>query len=141
MVATQALMSLTAQPAAGNPQLKVTFTMGTTVQNITTWTLDFGDGQHTGGGGNPPASVAHTYTKAGAYKATFAVKPGAYALVYTVAQVTVGGGTPPVLSLTASPTSGAAPLKVTFTLGTNIPGTVVSWVLVFGDGFRQQGTG
>ena len=140
-VATQPLMSLKAQPAAGNPPLRVTFALGTTVQNITTWTLDFGDGQHAGGGGKPPASVSHTYTKAGSYKATFSVKPGAYALVFTVAQVTVGGGTPPVLSLTASPTSGKAPLHVTFTLGTNIPGTIVSWVLVFGDGFRQQGSG
>jgi PKD repeat protein len=140
-VGASALIELKAQPASGNPPLKVTFSLGTTVQNITTWSLDFGDGQHTAGGGKPPASVAHTYTAAGAYKATFAVKPGAYALVYTVAQVTVGGGTPPVLSLTASPTSGAAPLKVTFTLGTNIPGNIVSWVLVFGDGFRQQGTG
>src|SRR5258708_32151469 len=106
MVATQALMSLTAQPAAGNPPLKVTFTMGTTVQNITTWTLDFGDGQHTGGGGNPPASVAHTYTKAGAYTATFAVKPGAEAIVNTVAQVTGGAGSPPVPSQAAAPQSG-----------------------------------
>ncbi|MHB8641883.1 MAG: PKD domain-containing protein [Gaiellaceae bacterium] len=140
-VAMQPLMSLKAQPASGNPPLKVTFTLGTTVQHITTWVLAFGDGTRSSGGGKPPASVSHTYTKAGSYTAIFSVKPGVYAAVSTFAQVTVGGGTPPTLSLTASPTSGTAPLKVTFTLGTNIPGTVVSWVLVFGDGFRQQGTG
>ena len=136
-----ALMSFAASPASGNPPLKVTFTLGTSVVNITTWTVDFGDGQHTAGGGKPPASVTHTYTKAGSYRATFSVKPGQYALVASFAQVTVGGGTPPVLSLSASPTSGTHPLAVKFTLGTNIPGTVVSWELIFGDGARASGSG
>ena len=136
-----ALMSFAASPASGSLPLKVTFTLGTSVVNITTWAVDFGDGQRTGGGGKPPASVTHTYTKAGTYRATFSVKPGQYALVASFAQVTAGGGTPPVLSLSASPTSGSHPLKVTFTLGTNIPGTIVSWELVFGDGSRTSGSG
>lgn len=136
-----ALMSFAASPASGNPPLKVTFTLGTSVVNIATWSVDFGDGQHTGGGGKPPATVTHTYAKAGSYRATFAVKPGSYALVASFAQVTVGGGTPPVLSLSATPTSGSHPLSVRFTLGTNIPGTIVSWELVFGDGARQSGSG
>lgn len=136
-----ALMTFTAAPVSGNPPLKVTFTLGTSVQNITTWTVDFGDGQHTGGAGKPPASIAHTYTKAGSYRVTFAVKPGQYALVASFAQVTVGGGTPPVLSLTAAPTSGKHPLKVTFTLGSNVPGQIVSWQLQFGDGLRTGGSG
>src|SRR4029077_6444389 len=110
------LMSFDAAPASGNPPLKVTFTLGTSVKNITTWSVDFGDGQHTGGVGKPPASVSHTYTKAGTYAANFAVKPGAYAVVAAFAQVTIGGGTPPTLSLTASPTSGTHPLNVTFSL-------------------------
>jgi PKD repeat protein len=141
MVGTQPLISLVAKPASGDPPLKVTFTLGTTVQNITTWAIDFGDGQRSGGAGKPPATVAHTYAKAGDFRVTFSVKPGVYAAVSTFAKVTVGGGTPAVLSLSASPTSGKAPLAVTFKLGTNIPGTIVSWVLVFGDGFRQQGSG
>ena len=136
-----ALMSFAASPASGSLPLKVTFTLGTSVVNITTWAVDFGDGQHTAGGGKPPASVTHTYTKAGTYRAVFSVKPGHYALVASFAQVTAGGGTPPVLSLSAAPTSGRHPLKVTFTLGTNIPGTIVSWEVVFGDGFRTSGSG
>ena len=135
------LATFTASPASGNPPLKVTFTLGTSVQNITTWTVDFGDGQHTGGGGKPPASVSHTYAKAGSYRAVFAVKPGQYALVAAFAQVTVGGGNPPTLSLSAAPTSGKHPLAVTFTLGTNIPGQIVSWQLQFGDGQRTGGSG
>jgi PKD repeat protein len=136
-----ALMSFLAAPASGNPPLKVTFTLGTSVKNITTWSVDFGDGTHTGGAGKPPASVSHSYAKAGTYLANLAVKPGAYAVVAAFAQVTVGGGTPPTLSLTASPTSGSHPLAVTFTLGSNIPGQVVSWQLQFGDGQRAGGSG
>ncbi|HEX7626668.1 MAG TPA: PKD domain-containing protein [Gaiellaceae bacterium] len=136
-----ALMSFTAQPSSGAPPLKVTFKLGTSVANITTWSVDFGDGQHTAGAGKPPATVSHTYAKAGTYAANFAVKPGQYAVVAAFAQVTVGGGTPPTLSLTASPTSGVHPLKVTFTLGSNIPGQVVSWQLQFGDGQRAGGSG
>jgi PKD repeat protein len=136
-----ALISFVATPAAGNPPLKVSFTLGTSVKNITTWTVDFGDGQHLGGAGKPPATLAHTYAKAGTYAANFAVKPGAYAVVAAFAQITVGGGTPPTLSLTAAPTSGAHPLTATFTLGSNIPGQVVSWVLQFGDGQRAGGSG
>ena len=55
--------------------------------------------------------VYHTYKKAGTYKPQFAVKPGQYALVYTVAQVTVGGGTAPVLALTATPDLRQAPAR------------------------------
>jgi len=135
------LMTFTASPASGAQPLKVTFTLGTSVQNITTWTVDFGDGQHTAGGGKPPASVSHTYTKAGSFRVVFSVKPGQYALVASFAQVTVGGGTPPVLSLSATPTSGKHPLAVTFTLGTNIPGNIASWQLQFGDGQRTGGSG
>jgi PKD repeat protein len=135
------LATFTASPATGNPPLKVTFTLGTSVQNITTWSVDFGDGQHTGGGGKPPSSVSHSYTKAGSYRAVFAVKPGQYALVAAFAQVTVGGGNPPTLSLAATPTSGKHPLAVHFTLGTNIPGQIVSWQLQFGDGQRAGGSG
>jgi len=136
-----ALMSFKATPASGSPPLKVTFALGTSVKSITTWTVDFGDGQHTGGAGKPPASVSHTYAKAGTYAADFVVKPGAYAADIAFAQVTVGGGTPPTLSLSVTPTSGSHPLHVTFTLGSNIPGTVVSWQLQFGDGQQTGGSG
>jgi PKD repeat protein len=118
------------------------FALGTTVRNITTWSIDYGDGQHTGGLGTPPASVAHTYAKDGRYRVTFAVKPGSgNAVVATFAQVTVGAGTPPVLSLRASPTSGPHPLAVTFTTAVNIPGQIVSWQLRFGDGQTAGGPG
>ena len=135
------LMTFSARPTSGSPPLRVTLALGTSVKNISTWSVDFGDGQRTGGAGKPPATVSHTYAKAGTFAATFAVKPGQYAVVAAFAQVTVGGGTPPTLSLTASPTSGAHPLAVTFTLSSNIPGKVVSWQLQFGDGRQATGSG
>jgi len=135
------LMSFAAAPASGNPPLRVTFTLGTSVPNISSWSLDFGDGTHTGGAGKPPPSLSHTYATAGSYRATFAVKPGQYALVAAFAAITVGGGTPPVLSLTATPSAGTHPLAVSFALATNVPGRIVSWKLVFGDGQQTGGAG
>jgi PKD repeat protein len=55
--------------------------------------------------------------------------------------VTVGGGTPPVLSITSTPASGKHPLAVRFTLATPIPAELVSWEVVFGDGSRATGQG
>jgi PKD repeat protein len=140
-VAAVPLLSLVASPTSGNPPLAVVFGVATSIQNITTWAIDFGDGQKASGAGTPPKTLYHTYQKAGTYRPQLAVKPGQYALVYSVAQVTVGGGTPPVLSLTAKPTAGRHPLSVTFTLTTSIPGQLVSWEVVFGDGYRATGQG
>lgn len=140
-VQTAPLISLVGTPSSGAAPLYVAFGLSTTVTNIATWSLDFGDGLHTGGAGKPSTSVSHTYAKDGSYKATFAVKPGAYALVYTVAQVTVGSGTPPIVGVSASPSSGTHPLSVRFTIGTTIPGAISSWVMKFGDGFQQLGQG
>jgi PKD repeat protein len=140
-VQTAPLISLIATPSSGATPLHVVFGLSTSVTNITTWSLDFGDGTHTGGSGKPPLSVSHTYTTAGSDKATFSVKPGAYALVYTVASVTVGGGTPPILGVISSPSSGTHPLTVRFTIGTTIPGVISSWVMKFGDGAQQGGQG
>ena len=135
------LVSMTPSPTSGAPPLAVTFQLATTVQNVTSWGIDFGDGEKGGGQGDPPKVVYHTYKKAGTYKPQFAVKPGQYALVYTVAQITVGGGTAPVLSITSTPTSGKHPLAVKFTLTTSIPAELVSWEVIFGDGSRATGQG
>ncbi len=128
------LISLTANPASGNAPLRVGFGLSTTASSITGWSLDYGGGTRTTGTGRPPASLAHTYSAAGSYKATFSVKVGQSTLIAALALVTVGGGAPPVLGLTASPTSGPHPLHVTFSITVNIPGRIVSWQLRFGDG-------
>jgi PKD repeat protein len=132
---------MTPSPTSGAPPLAVTFQLATSVQNVASWGIDFGDGEKGGGQGDQPKVVYHTYKKAGTYKPQFAVKPGQYALVYTVAQITVGGGTAPVLSITAAPTSGKHPLAVKFTLTTSIPAELVSWEVIFGDGSGRTGQG
>ncbi len=135
------LVSLIANPASGPSPLRVSFGLSTTVVNISSWSVDFGDGHHVGGPGTPPPNVAHTYAGDGNYRATFTVKPGAYFADFTVAQIVVGAGTPPILGVRASPTSGAHPLSVRFTIGTTIPGVIASWQLKFGDGYQQSGSG
>jgi PKD repeat protein len=140
-VASVPLISLVGNPPSGNPPLAVTFTLLTAATNITSWTLDFGDGRHQGGTGKPPSTLSHTYKAAGVYKATFSIKSGVYSVIAALFQVTVGGGNAPILSLTASPTSGAHPLSVKFTLAAHIPGQIVSWQLIFGDGSQATGQG
>jgi PKD repeat protein len=141
VVAATPLLSLIPSPASGSPPLDVVFKVSTSVQNISTWSIDFGDGTRGGGAGTPPATLYHTYKQGGTYKPQIAVKPGQYALVYSVAQVTVGGGAPPILALAASPTSGPHPLTVRFALTTSIPAQLVSWEVIFGDGSRATGQG
>src|SRR5262245_50385799 len=51
------------------------------------------------------------------------------------------GGTAPILSISASPTSGKHPLAVKFTLTTTIPAQLVSWEVIFGDGSRATAQG
>ncbi|MGH3000336.1 MAG: PKD domain-containing protein, partial [Gaiellaceae bacterium] len=134
MVHLHPLISLTVQPPSGKAPLKVTFTTDTSIQKPVEWSLDFGDGTTPARGpGAPPATVSHTYAKDGNYKASLAIKPSSLSLVATFATVTVGGGTPPVLSIKASPASGKVPLKVTFTTVENVPPKVVSWKIDFGD--------
>ncbi|MDQ4144595.1 MAG: hypothetical protein M3198_12795 [Actinomycetota bacterium] len=53
--------SLTANPTSGTAPLEVNFSTSGTDGAINTWTLDFGDGQSTGGNGMPPDSILHTY--------------------------------------------------------------------------------
>jgi PKD repeat protein len=137
MVHADPLISLTVQPPAGKTPLAVTYTLQTSITKPVKWVLDYGDGTRAAGAGDPPKSLKHTYAKAGNYKATFSVQPTGLSLVATFAAVTAGGGTPPVLALKAT----AAKSKVTFDVTSNVPPTVVSWEIQFGDGQTQTGQG
>jgi PKD repeat protein len=46
-----------------------------------------------------------------------------------------------VLALQATPTSGKTPLKVTFATTVNVPPTIASWQILFGDGQSASGSG
>ena len=55
------LVTLSTQPPWGASPLKVAFSLATTVANITTPSLDVGDGTRTVDTGKSPASLAYTY--------------------------------------------------------------------------------
>jgi PKD repeat protein len=119
--------NFTATPSSGNVPLTVTFT-DTSTNSPTSWNWVFGDI----GSGNTSASQnpSHTYTAAGTYSAKLtATNAGGSSA--TSRQITVTTPPAPIASFTASPTSGAPPLTVTFTdTSTNSP---TSWNWVFGD--------
>ncbi len=119
--------NLTATPASGKAPLPVQFSNAST-GTITSYSWNFGDG-----GTSTSQSPQHTYTSAGTYTATLSVTgPGG-----TSTKTATITSTPaaPVANLTASPTSGKAPLAVQFT--STSTGTISSYLWIFGDGTRS----
>jgi PKD repeat protein len=127
--------SFTANPTSGDAPLSVSFNaFGSSDPDgsIVSYDWDFGDG---GGSG---VSASHTYTSAGTYTVTLAVtdNDGAIDTATRQIQVTSASNQSPTASFTASPTSGDAPLTVSFDgSGSSDPdGTIVSYGWDFGDG-------
>jgi hypothetical protein len=56
-VAASPLLGLVANPTSGSPPLAVAFTVSTSVQNVTSWAIDFGDGSRAAGAGTPPSTL------------------------------------------------------------------------------------
>jgi tripartite motif-containing protein 71 len=120
----------TADPVTGKAPLTVSFNDQSTGDPVF-WEWSFGDGQ-TSGAQNP----SHEYTSAGTYTITLTVTNNDGPDTKTVS-VTVLAREPPVADFSASPLSGDAPLKVTFTdLSTGSP---ASWQWAFGDGSTSTG--
>ncbi len=96
--------------------------------NVTAWDWDFGDGD-TGSGQYPE----HAYTASGSYVVTLsATNDGETLTAVKTVSVTVYPG--PTAEFSAAPTSGEAPLDVTFTdLSTSVLG-IDTWAWQFGDG-------
>jgi hypothetical protein len=140
-------LKLTPSPAAGATPLAVTFSIAAKLTvPIQGWLLVFDDGTEATGDGPPPATVKHTYAKKGIYPATLIVYPfppfaPMYARFYTSADVNVGTNATPVVGFKATPTSGPAPLAVSFRTELDLAGPVTSWRLVFGDGKTRTGSG
>jgi YVTN family beta-propeller protein len=120
--------SFSASPASGKVPLKVTFTDKST-NSPTSWKWSFGDGK-TSTVKNP----VHTYSKAGNYTVSLTVKNTAGTSTKTIKNYITVKTAPikPVASFSASPTSGKAPLKVSFT--DQSTGTPTKWGWSFGDG-------
>ena len=95
---------------------------------IVSYLWDFGDGG-TSTGQNP----TYAYSQAGSYTVTLTVTDDDSATDTDTTSATVAD-TGPVADFTASPTSGPAPLTVTFTDASTSYDGVVSWAWDFGDG-------
>lgn len=97
---------------------------------IADWDWDFGD-TNVGAGATP----SHTYATAGGYTATVTVTDDSGATDDVTVDVTVVDNVIPTAAITATPTSGTAPLGVSFdSSGSTDPdGSIVSYSWDFGD--------
>ena len=116
-------------PTSGTAPLAVAFTDLST-GGPTSWAWTFGDG-----GTSTAQNPSHTYTAAGTYTVSLTAtnangSDGETKTGYIT--VTQPNTDPPVADFSGTPTSGDAPLNVSFTdLSTNNP---TSWAWTFGDG-------
>jgi PKD repeat protein len=119
--------AFTGTPTSGTAPLNVLFTDAST-GSPTSWSWTFGDG-----GTSTAQNPSHTYTTGGTYTVALTATnaTGSNTLTRT-GYITVGTLTAPVANFTGTPTTGTAPLAVTFTdQSTNAP---TSWSWTFGDG-------
>jgi PKD repeat protein len=116
-----------ATPTTGAAPLNVGFTDQST-NSPTSWAWDFGDG-----GSSTSQNPSHTYSQAGTYTVSHTATNASGSNTATKAgYISVGAPAAPVADFGASPTSGLAPLQVTFAdQSTNTP---TSWSWDFGDG-------
>ncbi len=128
--------TLAASPASGVSPLTVTFAMTATDQDgtIASWKLDIDNDGNTDyfGTGAPLATKAHTYTVNGTYTAKLTVTDNGG--ISTHKTTTVKVFLAPTCTLSAAPSSGNAPLEVTFTMtASDLDGAIASWRLDVND--------
>jgi len=132
---------LTADPLEGPAPLTVTFQVAAAdpEDDALTCTLDFGDG--TAMDAACTASLQHTYADRGDFSAVFTARDSRGAADRASVTIAVTApNEPPAASLSASPTTGEAPLTVTFERAASDPdGDALSCSLDFGDGSRTSG--
>lgn len=123
-------VTATADHTSGLAPLIVHFTSsvtGGTAPMTTSW--NFGDGETAA-----EVAPAHTFNTAGSYGATVTVHDASGATASATVLIQVGGGTNPVVAVSANPTSGAAPLLVTFTTNAAGGNGALTYAWTFGDG-------
>ena len=119
--------AFTGAPTSGTVPLTVTFTDQST-GSPTSWSWTFGDG-----GTSAAQNPVYTYNTTGAYTVTLTVTNAAGSDGETKTNyITVNPCVPPVANFAGAPTSGGAPLNVTFT--DQSTGSPTGWSWVFGDG-------
>ncbi len=121
-------------PSSGAVPLKVTFTdTSTSALPITSWAWDFGDGT-TSTLQSPPV---HTYSMPGMYTVKLTVTddgPRGTNTKSAINAISVSVHSPPVAKFSITPSTGAAPLKVTFTDASQSAVPITGWAWDFGDG-------
>ena len=144
--------NLSVNPTSGESPLTVTFTLTASDNdgNISLWELDIdNDGSPDySGTGDPPFTRVHTYANQGYYTAQLTVtdnegKTGTDAITIIVNESSTENQSP-TCTLLVTPSSGYAPLGVTFSMDAHDPGgTIVSWSLdIDNDGIADySGTG
>jgi PKD repeat protein len=116
-----------ASPTSGDAPLAVSFTDSST-GNPTSWRWDFGDGT-TSTAQNP----GHTYTSPGTYSVILTATNASGSDTKTRADyITVTTPASPTADFSGTPTSGSAPLTVSFTDSST--GSPTGWSWDFGDG-------
>jgi len=134
--------SATATPASGTAPLAVTFSSAGSSDpdgTIASYSWSFGDGGKATG-----ATVSHTYTTAGTYTATLVVTDNGGLTGNATVTVTVSqaANKAPIAIVSATPTSGNAPLAVSFSSsGSHDPdGSISTYSWNFGDGGTATGS-
>jgi PKD repeat protein len=118
-------------PISGTAPLTVTFSDESTGV-VNSWSWTFGDG-----GTSDEQNPTHEYAAAGVYTVSLTVEgPGGSDVLTRSNYITVTEP-PPVAGFSGTPTSGPAPLTVTFS--DESTGAVDSWLWDFGDGGSSTG--
>ncbi|MBA3470511.1 MAG: PKD domain-containing protein [Herpetosiphonaceae bacterium] len=134
-------VTISAQPTAGAAPLSVAFSAAASDVDADQLTAewDFGDGTTPTNGWLP----THIYTSTGTFTATVIVSDaqGGAATAHQLIQVTSGGtNLPPLVTLTAQPATGRAPLLVALVTTASDPNLdPLTYTLDFGDGLSTQG--
>ena len=125
-VPTPPSASFTLSPSSGPAPLQVSFT-DTSTGGPVSWLWDFGDGA-----ASTAQNPVHTYAAAGSYTVTMTARntAGQSSATKTVT-VTAPPTGPPSAAFDAAPTTGSAPLAVTFS--DRSTGAPTSWSWDFGD--------
>ena len=114
-------------PKSGNVSLNVTFT-DISKGSPTAWNWSFGDGKY-----SAQQNPVHTYSAAGIYTVALTVSNAAGAGAMTKPNyINITASQKPVANFWGTPTSGNAPLNVTFI--DNTTGAPTAWNWSFGDG-------
>ena len=126
VIPTAPVANFTASPTNGVTPLNVAFT-DTSTGSPTNWAWNFGDA-----GTSTLQNPSHNYTTAGVYTVRLIASSTGGATTNTKVNLITALTPPPVASFTTGPTSGAAPLLVSFTDTSS--GSITGWDWAFGDG-------